>query len=232
MILFLGWSAVDNTDLTWTLWGLAAYYVFHQLGFSIGVHKLFAHRAFESVDWYPYLSVVISSICFYGNPLTNAIVHRLHHRYADTDQDPHSPIRGKWHAFMGWSLSYQLPPPSARIVADLVRDYPFLQRYAKIEWLVQPVFFIIMYLVSYQLMLICMMAAVLSYTTGMLLNVFSHNPKIADSNKAVDSKLLAIIVNPIYLHRRHHADGSAADYSFEQVYDISWPIIKYLLTKK
>jgi fatty-acid desaturase len=145
---------------------------------------------------------------------------------------PHSPIKGKWHAFMGWSLSYQLPPPSAKIGADLVRDYPFLKFYTKIEWLVQPVFFIIVYLISYQLMLICMLAAVLSYTTGMLLNAFSHNPKIADSNKAVDSKLLAILVNPIYLHRRHHADGSAADYSFEQVYDISWPIIKYLLTKK
>lgn len=232
MAVFVVWSAINATDYRWVFWGLATYYAFHHLGFGIGGHKLFAHRAFEPVAWYPYVAAVISSICFFGAPVMNAIVHRQHHRYADTDRDPHSPTKGRWHAFVGWMWHYQPPPPSANICADLIRDYPFLKTYEKVEPLVQPMFFITVYLINYQLMLIFMMAAVLSYATGTLINAYSHNPKIEDHNKAVDNKLLAILVNATFLHRRHHAHGSAADYSFEQVYDISGPIIKHILTKK
>ena len=142
-ILYLLSQVVLYDSYSWILAGILLYYPFHQLGYSIGGHKMFSHRSFTSVDWYPYLSVIITSICFYGSPMALAISHREHHKHADTDQDPHNPAHGRWHAFLGWIWSYKLSPPSAKIAVDLNQDYPFLKTYEKIELKLLTGFFII-----------------------------------------------------------------------------------------
>jgi stearoyl-CoA desaturase (delta-9 desaturase) len=231
-IVYLLWQMFLIQDPTWILLGLFLYYIFHQLGLGIGYHKLFAHRAFTPVAWYPPVAVVVGSMCFQGDPIVSSIVHRQHHQHADTDQDPHSPIKNRWHAFWGWMWKYELPPPSAKIASDLGRDFPFLIKYSKIEWLVQPVCFAILALISHWLMLACLLAAVLSFASGLSVNAFSHDPKITDKNKAVNQKLVAQILNPIFLHRNHHDHSSLNDYSTPEVRDFSGLFIKYFLIKR
>lgn len=216
----------------WVLAGIALYYPFHQLGYSIGGHKMFTHRAFESNNWYPYVSVILTSICFFGSPMGLAISHREHHRYADTNKDPHNPAHGRWHAFMGWIWSYKIPPPDAKVAADLNRDYPFIKKYDRIEWLVLPTFFIIVSLVSKGLFLACLLASVLSFFVGMCVNGFSHNPSILEKNKAINSIWLAKYVNPIFLHYDHHINDSLWDYSTADVKDFSAWFIKRFLMKR
>lgn len=231
-IVYLLWQIILFQDPTWILLGVLIYYPFHQLGFGIGGHKLFAHRSFVSARWFPYVSMLLGSICFYGNPVMGAIVHRQHHLYADTALDPHSPMHGRWHAFIGWNWSYTPPPPSAQIAADLIRDYPFLRIYEKIEWLVLPVFYTVLALVNHWLMLSCLLAAVLSFGVGMFINAFSHEPSEKDSNKAVNRKFLAKFVNPLFLHQDHHDHSSLYDYSTSEVKDFSAPFIKHFLIKR
>jgi stearoyl-CoA desaturase (delta-9 desaturase) len=58
---------------------------------EIYCHRALAHRAFRV---HPRLASVLDTYfwVFVGtDPETWAAVHRLHHRYADTPQDPHSP---------------------------------------------------------------------------------------------------------------------------------------------
>lgn len=217
---------------TWVLAGILLYYLFHQLGFSIGTHKLFAHRSFTPVTWFPYLSAIVGSICFYPNPVMTAIVHRMHHKYVDTDKDPHSPCHGRWHAFFGWLWKYQVPPPSARIGVDLIRDFPFLKTYEKIEWAVLPAFYVTLALISHWLFLACLLASVLSFAVGMIINAFSHNPGILDDNKASNNKFLAKWVNPLFLHKDHHENESLYDYSTPEVKDFSAFFIKRFLIKR
>ena len=54
-------------------------------------------------------------------PLWWAGNHRDHHRYADTDRDPHSPQQGFWWSHIGWILSRQ-------VRRDRVRQDPRLRQ--------------------------------------------------------------------------------------------------------
>ena len=216
---------------TWVPAGILLFYVFHFLGYSIGGHKLFAHRTFEPVPWFPYLTVVIGSICFYSNPVMASIAHRLHHRHVDTDLDPHSPIHGRWHAFFGWLLTWQPSAADARIGADLIRDFPFLKTYRKIDWAVLPVFYITIALISKWLMLACMLGSVLSFLNGMHINAFSHDPSVPGKNKAVNKIFLARFINPVFLQKDHHENDRLYDYSTPEVKDFTAFFIKRFLIK-
>lgn len=232
-VLYLLTELIRYQDFTWVLAGILIFYPLHQLSYSIGGHKLFAHRTFTPNSWYPYLTTILLSICFYGSPIMLSIIHREHHRYADTDQDPHSPTKGRWHAFLGWAWNYTPPPPSANIGGDLVRDFPFLKSYEKIEWLVFPIFFGTLALISKWLFLAFLLAAVLSFTLGMLLvNTFSHDPASPDQNKAIDQPRMARWINPTFMHKQHHNDSSLYDYSVPGVTDYSAAFIRRFLMKK
>ena len=159
------------------------------------------------------------------------LYYRMHHKYVDTDKDPHSPCHSRWHAFFGWLWKYQAPPPSARIGVDLIRDFPFLKTYEKIEWAVLPAFYVTLALISHWLFLACLLASVLSFAVGMSINAFSHDPGILDDNKASNNKFLAKWVNPLFLHKDHHENESLYDYSTPEVKDFSAFFIKRFLIK-
>ncbi len=62
---------------------------------EIYCHRCLAHRAFRVhpvvASWLDtYFQVIVGT-----HPRTWAAVHRLHHRYADTPLDPHSPLHGR-----------------------------------------------------------------------------------------------------------------------------------------
>ena len=231
IVAYLLYTAVVGDSHIWILFGLILYYPFHQLGFSIGIHKLLSHASFEPKSWYPKLSVVIGSICFFGDPVASVVIHRLHHKYADTDKDPHSPTQGRWHAFILWILTYKPPKVGAYFAADVLKKYPFLKTYRRFEWLVPITFHTSTFLINETLFLSCMLAAVLSIFTGFVINAFSHNPSITDEQKATDNLFLARWVNPLFMHKYHHDVPSLYDYSHKGVADFSSNFIVKFLTK-
>jgi len=212
----------------WILFGFIMYFPLHQLGFNIGVHKLLTHRAFKPNTWYPYLAVFISSICFYGDPLFNVLTHRLHHKYSDTDKDPHSPTKGRWHAFAGWMLTYKPPSNPSRYLIDVGRDYKFLKTYSKIEFAVPIIFYLTLYLISNELFLVVLLGALLSLYNGLFTNTFSHDPKRMEIR---NNKFLARFVNSSFMHEFHHDSPGEYDYSHDGVKDYSAYFIAKFLTK-
>lgn len=83
---------------------LAAYLVCYAflIGFAvtIGLHRGLSHRSFKMNRWLEYFLVTVGLPA--GGPIQWVGTHRCHHRYADQDGDPHSPIRGGfWHAHIG-----------------------------------------------------------------------------------------------------------------------------------
>ena len=67
---------------------------------SPGYHRYVSHGAFETGRWYMWY---LQSIALFANPgpvLTWAATHRMHHRYSDTEKDPHSPVyKGFWRVY-------------------------------------------------------------------------------------------------------------------------------------
>ena len=231
IIMYLFYMMVTHDSHVWILFGLMLYYPFHQLGFSIGIHKLLAHAAFDPKSWYPKLSVVIASICFFGDPVASVMIHRLHHKYADTDNDPHSPVHGRLHAFVTWILTYKPPRAGAYFATDILKKYPFLKTYRRIEWTVPILFHTSTFLINQTLFLSCLLAAVLSILTGFCINAFSHDPNSTSKQKATNNLFLSRWVNPLFMHKYHHDVPSLYDYSHNGVVDFSSNFIVKFLTK-
>ena len=232
LTLFVILSMYTSTDKWWILYGILLYYPFHQLGWSIGMHKLFSHRSFTPVSWYPLVAVVISSICFYGLPVVSVATHRLHHKYSesleDADKDPHSPCISRWHSFAGWLLTYRFPSDVRDYVKDINRDFKFLQSYNQIELFVPIVFHTTTYFISPTLFLVCLLASLLSFYSSLFINAYSHDPKTA---KALNKKWLSWIVNPAFMHKYHHDFPKDYDFSHNGFVDYSAFIIDKFLKK-
>jgi stearoyl-CoA desaturase (delta-9 desaturase) len=67
-------------------------------------------------------------------PLWWASHHRAHHRYVDTERDPHTPRKGFWWSHVGWILSDRYSATDASLVADLAR-YPELRFLNRFDWI-------------------------------------------------------------------------------------------------
>lgn len=90
-------GAVSKADL-WIFLGM---YVATGLGVTVGYHRLFTHRAFET--WKPirWLLAVMGGMAAEGAPIIWASQHRQHHAFSDELGDPHSPNVGHKRGFIG-----------------------------------------------------------------------------------------------------------------------------------
>jgi stearoyl-CoA desaturase (delta-9 desaturase) len=82
----------------WALFG--AMYLTGGLAVTVGLHRYFAHRAFRTSRAFQAVLALGAASCF-GNPLTFAGKHRLHHRLSDREGDVHSPRHGFWYCWFG-----------------------------------------------------------------------------------------------------------------------------------
>ncbi|MFL5327649.1 MAG: acyl-CoA desaturase [Gemmataceae bacterium] len=120
---FLGWG------FRWTDLGLLmGFYLVSAVGITVGFHRLFTHRSFETYAPIKFLLGVMGSMAIQGPMLKWVAMHRRHHQHSDTPEDPHSPyhhgsgilglIRGAWHSHIGWFFQRD-PENLARYVPDL-----------------------------------------------------------------------------------------------------------------
>lgn len=76
---------------------------------TMGAHRLFSHKAFKVAQ--PLRILLIFGFLLAGqNSLWEWVRdHRQHHRYSDTDADPHNAKRGFFFSHTGWLLMKKLP---------------------------------------------------------------------------------------------------------------------------
>ncbi len=123
------------------LWGVAfnwAYlglllggYLLTGLGITVGFHRYFTHKSFETSRPVQAVLGVLGSMALEGPLLTWAAMHRQHHQHSDRDKDPHSPhthgdglrgfLAGLFHSHCGWLLSRE-HENADKYVPDLRRD--------------------------------------------------------------------------------------------------------------
>lgn len=75
-----------------------------QFGIGLGFHRLLAHKSFEANRMVGRLLVLLGTLAFQAGPISWVTVHRIHHRHADTEKDPHSPTRSFTWAYIEWAL--------------------------------------------------------------------------------------------------------------------------------
>lgn len=75
---------------------------FSGLGITAGVHRLWSHRSYKASPQLRSLLMIMNSVANQGTIYHWARDHRVHHKYSETDADPHNAKRGFIFAHIGW----------------------------------------------------------------------------------------------------------------------------------
>lgn len=78
-------------SLSWLIAPFVIVFIYG-IGFQAGYHRLIAHRSYKTHPTIEKILTIIGMLCIVGSPIAWASMHRQHHRYPDTDKDPHNPV--------------------------------------------------------------------------------------------------------------------------------------------
>jgi stearoyl-CoA desaturase (Delta-9 desaturase) len=120
-------------------------FVIISLGVEAGLHRYFTHRSFEASEPVKVFLGVAGSMAAQGPIIFWVANHRLHHAFADTDRDPHSPkprgpgftgrVKGLWHGHIGWLFTVKKIDWS-RHTRDWLADHRVVRINTAYFWLV------------------------------------------------------------------------------------------------
>jgi stearoyl-CoA desaturase (delta-9 desaturase) len=116
---------------------LGVFYVLTSLGVTLGYHRLFTHRSFQTSAPVRAALAILGSMAIEGSVITWVADHRKHHAFTDQQGDPHSPhlagpgisgaLKGLWHAHCGWLFRTVGQAERERFAPDMLKD-PVLVR--------------------------------------------------------------------------------------------------------
>jgi len=116
------WTGVSLVDLAIAL-GL---YGVRMFAITAGYHRYFSHRSFKTGRLFAFALAFLAQTSAQRGVLWWAGHHRRHHRWSDSDGDPHSPLQRRfWHAHVGWIFAPDHQETDLESVADLAK-YPEL----------------------------------------------------------------------------------------------------------
>ena len=100
--------------------------MFGGLGITGGAHRLWSHRSYKA-KWPLRLIIALAQTIAVQNDIFEwSRDHRVHHKFSETDADPHNARRGFFFAHMGWLMMKKHPEVKRRgktvDVSDLLQD--------------------------------------------------------------------------------------------------------------
>lgn len=124
-ISFFGFYKIFTNEVSW-LWlvyGILWAKLAQLMGHNVGIHRFYTHRSFKTNKLWEYVIAFFSIFCGISPPIHYVYLHRLHHKYSDTDLDPHSPKHGAWRAILGlWIIQWSDAPAHQVPIKDCFRD--------------------------------------------------------------------------------------------------------------
>lgn len=140
--LYGAWLCLSSAKLS-TVFFAIFLYVISALGITAGAHRLWAHRSYKAKLPLRILLAAFNTIAFQDCALHWARDHRVHHKYSETDADPHNATRGFFFSHIGWLLCRKHPDVIEKgkklDTADLEAD-PVLHYQRKYYMLLMPIF--------------------------------------------------------------------------------------------
>lgn len=84
------------------------------IGVTAGAHRLWAHRSYKAKWPLRLILMIFNTIAFQDSAYDWARDHRVHHKYSETNADPHNATRGFFFAHVGWLLCRKHPDVSGK----------------------------------------------------------------------------------------------------------------------
>ena len=210
MFVLHDWIWLWSSFIFWTL--------FSGLGIAVGYHRIISHNALAVIPWKKKVLAVLGMFGCQGSPIFWVALHRgYHHASADTVKDFHSPIHGKWSAYMGWIFKLKPTDVNLKYAVDLLRDpfHLFIHKhYNKIIWIT----LLVVGLISWQVALYgFVIAMTIAQHQENLVDLFGHTPAAGYRNFELKDLSTNVPILGIFAwgqgwHNNHHKDPKSFDF--------------------
>jgi len=217
---FWSWGSVATLLILY--WATAC------LGVTLGYHRLLSHRSFKVPQWLSRFFATCGALSAEYGPITWSGIHRQHHKYSDTDPDPHDMNKGFWWSHIGW-MFYDVPAEKnvRKYTADLRND-PYFRWLDKYFLLLQVPLGLTLYLIGgWSLVLWGLpLRLVVVYHVTWLVNSATHTwgerPYDTEDNSR-NNKWVAALTFGEGWHNNHHAYPSSAKQGLQRgQIDLTW----------
>ena len=207
-------------------------------------HRYSAHRMFTmspAAEKFFYVLTWLFQGSSYLSPRAYGILHRMHHAFADTDKDPHSPLYSKNLFDMMWKTKViysDINTGKAQVEERFTKNvpnWPWMERFAdswgsRIFWVVAYVAFYAVFCHHWYLWFLLPINIVMSPVHGAIINWYAH--KLGYTNfdlNDTSSNLLPfdfLMWGESY-HNNHHKLGGRANFGVKWwEIDPMYPLIK------
>lgn len=106
--LYGAYLMLTSAKILTTIWAILLYQA-SGLGITAGAHRLWAHRAYKAKWQLRLILMIFNTLAFQNHIYEWARDHRVHHKYSETDADPHNAKRGFFFSHVGWLLVRKHP---------------------------------------------------------------------------------------------------------------------------
>jgi stearoyl-CoA desaturase (delta-9 desaturase) len=79
------------------------------MGITAGAHRLWAHRSYKAKFALRLLLCFLNTMAVQNDLYEWCRDHRVHHKFSETDADPHNASRGFFFSHIGWLLCKKHP---------------------------------------------------------------------------------------------------------------------------
>lgn len=125
-MIYGAWLLISGVVSLWWIVPMVFFAFWQLMGVTVGLHRLFCHVAFRTNTFWHITLAYLGTLAIYGSSVQWAAMHASHHKYSDTDLDPH---------YTGWRyLFWKANRPTVfnkRVIARLYRQplHRFLHSY-------------------------------------------------------------------------------------------------------
>ncbi len=206
------------------LLGTIAVWFVLQFAIHAGYHRYFTHRAYKTRPWVEFLLGAVGAIALQNGPIWWAAKHRQHHRNPDSEHDPHTPVRGRLHAHIGWLWGPQQGTIELSFVQDLLRPIPIWielhQRWIVLAWIA----FCLWYDGLAGLVGLWAMPTILCWHATFATNSLCHSHHCDGRRELIwganNNAVLALVNLGEGWHAYHHARPSVAHHGWYRWYEV------------
>lgn len=204
---------------TWQDWAMCVFLYGSRMFFITGVyHRYFAHRGYKAGRFVTFLFAFAGGTSAQKGALWWASHHRWHHRFSDTNRDPHQASRGFWWSHVGWIISNKYNETDYETIKDFSK-YPELVWLNKYHLVPPVVLGVVVWLIGDWSMLFTgfFLSTVLLYHGTFSINSLTHRFGKARYHTGETSKnsfILALVTLGEGWHNNHHYYASTANQGF------------------
>ncbi|KAK9743777.1 Fatty acid desaturase [Popillia japonica] len=123
---FYAFYLIFNSAKLLTTFQACLLIIIGNLGITCGAHRLWSHRSYKAKTPLKIILVIMQTVAFQNSVIEWARDHRVHHKFSETDADPHNAKRGFFFAHVGWLLTKKHPDVRTKgkvvDVSDLYND--------------------------------------------------------------------------------------------------------------